>query len=86
MEIRVLIGLGFCNEDSKLYRFNSIDYRERKNLDPITGYESRIEENSPLCQTDTETTLKSMYEDGWTLNNVTPYKFGGNFLFFLERK
>ncbi len=84
MQIRVLYGLAFCDENSKLYQISGLDFSEIKNLNPLTGRESRMMDGTPGCKLETATTLNEMYATGWILKTVTPYRLGGDFLFFFE--
>jgi hypothetical protein len=41
-------------------------------------------DGTPGCKLETATTLNEMYATGWILKTVTPYRLGGDFLFFFE--
>ena len=73
MEICVLVGNQFYNEDSELIQIEGIKYNE-------DSAKTLLEKNG------SKTTLKAMYSDGWALKNVMQRAHLDNHLmFFLER-
>lgn len=79
MEICVMVGLNFFNEDSEIARY------ERIETEKYTEQNVELEREVNILKDGTQTTLKSMYADGWILKHVKPIRLTHGVLLFLER-
>lgn len=72
MEICVMAGRSFFNEDSEIVRLEGVE------TDDNGG-------ETVMVKDGTQTTLKAMYADGWILKHVKPIRLTYGILLFFER-
>jgi hypothetical protein len=84
MEIRVMIGFNFYNEDSEIVRFEDIKDEKYTETLPDKG---EVEKSRLVNEykEGSQTTLSAMYADGWVLKQVINTQVAYRVMLFLER-